>query len=150
MFLRSKSIISSTLPVLAATAGCTGLGMTLFSLGIGIAADATGWQRDAVRPMNAGGVLDEVAELSVRSQPGDRLVSRADRDESLLILQQQPNAYRVFSPPPVRLQRPLNRPDLLPGNSGFQGQLLVKLDGFFNLTSPAKKVSESNMGFKGL
>ena len=104
--------------VLAATAGCTGLGMTLFSLGIGIAADATGWQRDAVRPMNAGGVLDEVAELSVRSQPGDRLVSRADRDESLLILQQQPNAYRVFSPPPVRLQRPFNRPDLLPGNSG--------------------------------
>ncbi len=95
--------------VLACVAGCTGLGMTLFSIGMGIAADATAWQNDSIRPINAGGVLDQVSELPSEYGNSDLQIVASDRDESLLMLQQMSGSYRLFGPPVAYPGRSISR-----------------------------------------
>ena len=95
--------------VLACVAGCTGLGMTLFSIGIGIAADATAWEKDSTQPINAGGVLDQVAELPAEYPVADSQTVASDSDKSLLMVQQISGNYRIFGPPTSFPGRSINR-----------------------------------------
>ena len=103
--------------VVAAVSGTAGLILVVFLMGGGLASDAEAYHRDSVAPLNAGGVMDHIKEVT-SAEPGREIASgimlaKADVDDSNYIVQANGGGYHVFGrpeyqPPRVLPRRPID------------------------------------------
>jgi len=94
--------------VVAAASGTAGLSMIAFLMFSGIADDAGAVHRDESIPLQRGGVLDTVPEITAKVPPGVIRLASARLDDSNFVKQQPGGIYTVFGPPrPPMDTRPL-------------------------------------------
>ncbi len=112
-----KFIVGHLSWVVAAVSGTAGLILVAFLMGGGLAIDAEAYHRDRVAPLNAGGVVDRVKEVSP-AEPGPEIangimLAKADVDDSNFVVQAKGGDYLVFGRPEyqparVRTRRPID------------------------------------------
>ena len=112
-----KFIVGHLSWVVAAVSGTAGLILVAFLMGGGLAIDAEAYHRDSVAPLNAGGVVDRVKEVSP-AEPGPEIangimLAKADVDDSNFVVQAKGGGYLVFGRPEyqparVRTRRPID------------------------------------------
>jgi len=103
--------------VVAAASGTAGLILVAFLMSGGLATDAEAYYRDTVAPLHAGGVVDRVDEVKsaepVQEIANGIILTRADMDDSNLVVQAKGGPYNLFGRPEyqparVRTRRPID------------------------------------------
>lgn len=103
--------------VVATVSGTAGLVLVAFLMGGGLAADAEAYYRDTVAPLNAGGVVDYVNEVSsaepIQEIANGMIRARADMDNSNRVVQAKGGPYLLFGRPEyqpahMRTRRPID------------------------------------------